>query len=314
MKIAYLILAHIDARHIERLSNRLTADNENKVFIHLDKKSDIDKFKEKCPEKDNIHYIKERVTVYWGGFSSIEATINSFKEILLENQYQRVVILQGLDYPIKSNNEIEKYFKENENIEFLKAFNETKSKDIKNLHKYCLYWYLDNDSFSKKLINKINSLLLKIKILPQLKKPYIIINNKKYEIYRGWAHIALTKEAIKYIINFYDNNKEFNNYFKTSYASDESYFHTIIYNSHFREKTCTNGITIPENNRNNFEILNLTYFEYPDIVKVFTEIQDYIKLKKTNFLYIRKVDNNSSKLLDYIDKDLEEKYFFKKSK
>lgn len=306
MKIAYLVLAHTDSKHIKRLSKILTVGNNNKVFIHLDKKINLNEFQKECPEEDRISYIKNRVKVYWAGFSSIEATINSFKEILESKEFDRIVILQGLDYPIKSNEYINEFFEKNKDIEFIKAFNETENKDIKNLHKYCFFWYLDKDNFFKKLINKVNTILLKMKILIKFKKPYIIIDNKKYELYRGWAHISLTKEAVKYIVEFHENNDKFNKYFKTVYASDESYFHTIIYNSPFRKKTSTKGLAISENNRNNFEILNLTYFEYPDIVKVFTKIDDYLKLKKSKFLYIRKVNSGSKDLLDYIDKDLQE--------
>lgn len=302
MKIAYVILAHKDSDHIKRLSNKLTINTDNKVFIHLDKKINLNKFKENCPETEKIKYVLKREEVYWGGFSSIISTINVFEEILFEKEYERVVILQGLDYPIKSNKEINNFFEKNKNLEYIKAFNETDTKDIVNLHKYCFYWYLDKNNFLKNCINRINTVLLKLKILIRFKKPYIYVNNIKYKIYRGWAHIALTKNAVQYIVNFYNKNKEFNKYFQTIYASDESYFHTILYNSYFKKNTVLKK-EVSEKQRENMSILNLTYFEYPKFVKVFKKIEELKKIDKKEYLYIRKVDSDSSELLDYIDEN-----------
>ncbi len=38
MKIAYLILCHIDPKHIRRLVNKLTYKKDNGCFLNIDKK------------------------------------------------------------------------------------------------------------------------------------------------------------------------------------------------------------------------------------------------------------------------------------
>lgn len=39
MKIAYLILCHVDPKHIARLVRKITDKTENMAFIHVDKKT-----------------------------------------------------------------------------------------------------------------------------------------------------------------------------------------------------------------------------------------------------------------------------------
>ena len=300
MRIAYIIFAYIDPKYIGRLANKLVVNTDNEVFIHCDKKVDIKPFLDSCGNNKSIHFVKKRVVISWGGFSSNEGSVNSFREALATGKFDRFVVLTGLEYPIRSNDSILEFFEENKDTEYIRAANESKSTDINNLHKYCFYWFLDDINILKKIINKLNAFLLESKILIKFKKPYIILNYKKHDIYRGWAHIALTDKAVKYIINFHDSNPTFNKYFKSSYASGESYFHTILYNSPFI-RNVPKECPIPEEERSLNSFLNVTYFEYPVNVTVFKYKSDYQKLKDSNYLFFRKVTSDSKELLDYID-------------
>lgn len=307
MKIAYIILAHTDPTHIARLSNKITINTLNKAFIHVDKKVDSAPFISACYAKNNssIIFIKNRVSVHWAGYSSIEATISSFSEIINTNEhFDRFVILQGLDYPLKSNKEIDSFFEANPKTEFIRAINETHSKNFKDKHKYRYYWCWDKKNLFEKVLNKIDILFFKLRIPLWIKKPYLKLNdNTTYEIYRGWAHFAITEDAVKYIIDFNKNHPEYNKYFQSVYSSDESYFHTILYNSKLFSSRLPKGCPLEQSKRSNENLLNLTYFEYPpEGVRVFKNKDEFEFLKKTNYLYFRKTTTeNSKELLDYID-------------
>lgn len=289
MRIAYIDLVHKDPILVERVAKRLTQGTNNTIFIHIDKKIDINDFSN-IIESKNIRFIKNRVEVNWAGFSSIKATINSFKEALDYGNYDRFVILQNLDYPLKSNKEIEEFFNNNNNKEYICARKDTGLNS--ESHKYCLYWKLDDKDFISKICNAFCKTITTLKININFKKDYIVLHNQRYDIYRGWDQIALTKKAIKYIVDFYDSNLTFNNYFNSCFASDESYFHTILYNSKI--------FSISNNNK---QLLNLTYFEYPDVVRLFNNPDEIKNIDLKDFLFIRKVSSKSSKeLFDFLDK------------
>ena len=65
--------------------------------------------------------------------------------------YDRIVILQGLEYPIKSNIEIEKFFVNNK-TEYILAQNISNSTNLKEIHKYRLYWYLGKKRYIYQII------------------------------------------------------------------------------------------------------------------------------------------------------------------
>ena len=169
------------------------------------------------------------------------------------------------------------------------------------MHKYSLYWYLDlKTKLWVKILHKANAeLFLKSGIIPHFKKNYVINNaNERMEIYQGCAQFGITRNLAEYIVQFHDQNARFNRYFQTMYAPDESYFHTIVYNSPFIK--CTpDGKAIARPHLTNFE--NLTYFEYPTVVTLFKEKKDWPKLRDSGFLFFRKASSESKELLDYID-------------
>lgn len=307
MKIAYLLLCHIDPEHIARLANKLTNDTMDEVFVHVDGKSNIEPFSEVLKGNTQVHVLEDRVDIYWGGYSSVEATIKLFRAALSSGEFDRFVILQGLDYPIKSNKEIHAFFEENMDKEFIRAQNISDCSNPKEIHKYSLYWYLDKPKkkaarVRRWIINTINNrFFLKKWIIPHFKKNYVKDRTgRKMKIYQGSAQFGATRQLAEYIVNFYDENEGFNRYFRSMYAPDEAYFHTIVYNSPFIEHTPDKKAdTRP--NLSVIELKNLTYFEYPVYVMLFTQKSDWPKLRDSGFLYFRKASSESKELLDYID-------------
>lgn len=293
MKIAYLILCHNDPVHIARLAKKIHS-NKSDVFIHVDIESNIEEYKKLINEKEGIYFIKNRIKIYWGGYSAIEATMNTIKQAFNTNMYDRYVLLQGLDYPLKSNDEIENFFYENLEVEFIRGCNITISRNRQLYGKCKMYWFFDNKTLLKKVMNGFNKV-----IGIKTRKGLVKIDKQKAPIYWGAAQWALTHKCIEYIIEFNAKEKSFNKYFKNVFPADETYFHTIIFNSKFSKKTTFNGPEVEKNQLTEWR--NLHYFEYPNSIRIFNS-SDYSFLKKRSELFVRKTTTKeSTELLDMID-------------
>src|SRR5690606_35881147 len=85
-------------------------------------------------------------------------------------------------------------------------------------------------SFTEKVLLKLISVSFKIGLF----------KNNFYQdlpkLYKGTNWFTLTYDSISYIDNYLDKNKNYINAFKKSFCGDEVFFHTIIYNSPFKEK------------------------------------------------------------------------------
>ena len=50
MKIAYLILCHMDPEHIARLVRKITENTQNVAYVHVDGKVDVTHFRICCED------------------------------------------------------------------------------------------------------------------------------------------------------------------------------------------------------------------------------------------------------------------------
>lgn len=303
MKIAYIILCHKNPQIVVRVAKKLTNKTDNEVFIHVDSKFDIEPFKRYLSDMSHIHFIQERLNIFWGGFSSIEATIVALKGSI-KYKCDRYVLLQGMDYPIHSNNYIAEFFEKNKEVEYLKAYNITKSNKQKNYMKCYGYHMFDGVNRNKICLSNITAKTFTMinKLGIRYRKGFYFDNKiGKYELYWGWGHFALTKECVQYIIDFYDDNPKFNKYFRHIFPADETYLQTIVYNSKFAISTFDKGPVEEDDHLTVESMLNLTYFEYPKQVMIIRNINDIKEEIYRKYLFIRKVDNLSNQLLDYLD-------------
>lgn len=226
-KIAYLILAHNTPRHLQRLIDALSSDAAA-FFIHLDKKSDSLAFEGLKAER--VYFTKKRVAVYWGDYSQVEAILILLKAALSHDvTFDRLVLLSGADYPIRSATYIERFFEEHANREFMSLVEmpcAEAGKPISRLNNYALR---PGDG---KIVNFLKTFLIRIHVLPRKR------NCKKYfgELlpYGGSTWWAITREAGEHILNFAQNNSQIVNFFKNTASPDEAFFQTIIGNSRFK--------------------------------------------------------------------------------
>ena len=267
---------------------------------------DIRPFVQAVETADNVCFIDNRVEVYWGGFNSIIATMELLRNIVDSAvYYDRIVLLQGKDYPLRSPEFLHSFFRDRYNEEFCKAKNITVSPDPRDYMKCCGYWIQDGrKTFAKKLLRKFLA-VLNVKLRVKYRRGYFNYDGQRWDVHKGWAQVAITQSCAKYVLDIYENCPQYNDYMRHRFPPDEIYIHTIIYNSHFKDYISEYSLIPRENAEWKSEQLNLTYFEYPINVTVFTDSQDYDALVGTNAMFVRKVTyNESADLLDEIDRHI----------
>src|SRR5690606_10084138 len=89
------------------------------IYIHLDKKIDIENF-QFISKQQRVFFIKNRKVCNWGGFSFVIAITVSLKEILAkEVKYDYINLLSGQDYPIKSNAHLYDHLRAHQGTSFI---------------------------------------------------------------------------------------------------------------------------------------------------------------------------------------------------
>ena len=228
LKIAHLIVAFKNPEQVFRLAKNLSSPNSD-IFIHIDKKVDERPF-HYIGNLSNVHFIKERQYVVWGGYSITNAYILGMKEILAHANYDYIVLMSGQDYPLRPITEFQEYLKKNKGFSMMHVEAQVpKSKWWINAADRYKYYHLNDYKFpGKKFIHKISK-----RLLPNRKFLY-----PNYQLYGGpgATFCALTRQAAEYVVNFMQNNRKALRYAKYTHASDEFWFQTLLMNSPLRDK------------------------------------------------------------------------------
>ena len=308
MKIAFLNLCHTDPKIVARVADKLTKNTDFDMYIHVDLKSDIEPFQELLKDNKQVYFTKQRQKVYWGGYHAILATYILLEEALASpRKYDYVVLLQNLDYPIKSNEYIQDFFEKNKGTEYIRGCHIAKTKDWHYAEKYKIYnsrdkdFYLNSHSgFVKLLWDGMNAIrsISTIGFNGVHKE-----NGENIELYYGTAQWAVTRECAEYMVKFKNSHPKFNKRMQHIKFPDEEYFHTIVHNSRFKEHCVKYDEPVK---RWLVNWRNIHYFEFPNTgVVVFTE-KDFDKLMSREELFCRKVKSGiSDQLLEKIDKQTE---------
>jgi len=275
MKLAHLILTHAHPQHLQRMISRL-AHADSDFYVHVDAKSDITLFLS-LANLGNVYFINNREKVYWGGYSIVQATINSFEEILASGRtYGHINLLSGQDYPIKSTAYIHKYLNDNPGKIFMsyRDIMNDWQEAIPRITQYFLTHYRFKGHYRTELL--LN------KLLPRRKMPDGIIAMGRSQ----W--FTAPPEAIAYILNYLKNERWATRFFKLSWAPDEIIFQTILYNSPFREDMVNDNMLYLDwtKGKPNPKVLNM---------------EDKEVLKNTHELFARKFDPNDTEILDFLD-------------
>jgi hypothetical protein len=283
-RIAFFVLCHKSPEQVRRLVQRLRDDN-SLFFIHVDKRADrsvhetLKSFSEMHPRQ--VILCRRRYRCYWGRFGIVEATLSCIREAVrfgLPIDY--AFLLSGQDYPIKSTAQIRKFLDDHVGKEFIESFPAdepnrwSKAEGGHNALNRVLYWTI---SFRSR----------HLQIKWRRKFPF------GYRPHGGSMWWCLTRECIIYIDRFVRQNPSYTRYFRTVFIPDESFFQSIISNSHYNDRIISDDLRYTDwKNPNPFHPRTL-------------ETTDFDSLIASSKLLARKFDERSLKLLKRIDHEID---------
>ena len=116
---AYCIIAHQDPVMLHVMVAMLDHPL-NDIYIHIDKKSDINPFLSISAKHSKVCFLPERISVEWGGTSQIDVELLIFEYALSHGEYSYFHMMSGQDLPIKSQEYIHDFMdNQHPNYEFV---------------------------------------------------------------------------------------------------------------------------------------------------------------------------------------------------
>jgi hypothetical protein len=193
-------------------------------FLHVDKKTNLGPYLPLLA--DDVRLVPDPVAVHWGDFSQVEAILKLTTAALAAGTFERFVLLSGADYPLWPTADINAFFADHPQDEFINMVPmpcEAAGKPLARLTTYTLRPTL---SAPRRLALRV---LLKARVIPRQRDLRRGLGS--LQPYGGSTWWALTRAACEYVVQFVQRNPGLVRFFKGTQYADETFLHTILGNS-----------------------------------------------------------------------------------
>lgn len=289
---AFMIMAHGEQRFLERLLQSLD-DERNDIYLHIDAKNqmmDTDILRSRV-ERANL-FIYSEIKCYWGDVSLVECELFLLeKATAASHQYYHLI--SGVDFPLKSMDEIYDFFDKNYGKEFV--FFASDKMDERHRDWYLKYYCLQK-LYRKSNIKAINSIFYFIEKVSVKLQSLINIKRAKYfkEYYKGSQWFSITEQFAKYVLEFKDIIiKDFH----FTFASDEMLLPTLIMNSDFKDNLYIKRFD------NSME-QNLRYIIFNNGIPKILGQEDYDDMISSDCIFGRKFSCDNIDLIEKLSENI----------
>jgi len=207
-KHALLIQAHQDISYFIKLAK--IQPNVN-FYVHMDAKSDYFPDAETA-QLANVFLLKDRITVRWGGFSQIEATLKLFKTAFANEDNAYFHLLSGEDVVLQPFEVIEKQWQQRFDFQAMMT--------CERAPQYAYRFIMDSPHADSNWQRQLTG-----KIITKLQQGVAKVKPYHSPIYFGSQWFSVTRADWEKIVPFTD---EYSDFFRHKLVPDEHFFQTLI--------------------------------------------------------------------------------------
>lgn len=268
---AYMIMCHNNFELLKKLLILLD-DERNDIYLHVDKKANnFDSVSISSMVKHAQLMIIKRVQVNWGGYSLIKVELLLLEQAVKKN-HSYYHLLSGVDLPLKTQDEIYKFFEDNAGNEFVAIDNstETGGEFFDRIGQYhFLQDYIGRTSgYKSALLEFFESKLISVQKLLHINRKILIYK----KIYKGSNWFSITHDFAIFLLS---KKKEIKKNFGFGLCADELFLQTVIMESPFRNRIVNDC---------------LRYIDWERGKPYIFSIEDYERLLSCGKLFARKFD------------------------
>lgn len=207
-KHALLIQAHQDISYFIKLAK--IQPNVN-FYVHMDAKSDYFLDPETA-QLANVVLLSDRISVRWGGFSQIEASLKLFETAFANEDNAYFHLLSGEDVVLQPFEVIEKQWQQRFDFQTMMT--------CEIAPQYAYRFIMDSPHADSNWQRQLTG-----KIITKLQQGVAKVKPYHSPIYFGSQWFSVTREDWEKIVPFTD---EYSDFFRHKLVPDEHFFQTLI--------------------------------------------------------------------------------------
>lgn len=276
-KHAYLIMAHNQPELLQQLLKALDHP-KNDIYLHLDKKMQVcSRQLQQQVRVGRLFLMPRRLDVKWGDFSQILCELQLL-EAATREEHAYYHLMSGVDLPLKSQDQIHQFFRENSGVEFVQ-FQKPEIGEEEKLRVSKYHFFIKRREAKKwweKALNKV--FLVMQRGIDRTRRDEIAFQ-------KGANWFSITHNLAKYVLS---QQKFIFKTFQYSLCGDEMFLQTIVYNSRYKANVAENNYC------DNYENILYCIDWKRGNPHEFT-LEDYDALMSSDMLFARKFNWNKDR-------------------
>jgi hypothetical protein len=255
-------------------------DSRFRFYIQYDSKSAFGEEEEE--ETDDLFSnhpsfasFDRTISINWASYNHLKAILATLEAGLKDPRNQIFHVMSGQDYPIRSAEEIIRFFEENRGKQFMENFRMPAVHwERGGMHRISQWYFYDLFDFKTRIGYYGNRLISKLQNLFGIKRKWPATLPP---LYGGGTWWSITRECAAFVVEYGRKNPELLRRMKFTMCPEEMYFHTVIMNSRFAADVVNDHKRyIDWESRNGNSPANL-------------DASDYAKLRTSDKLFARKI-------------------------
>lgn len=255
MRPLYLIFSHDNIEQLKRLVGTIRKLSPHSMIgIHHDPtQSTVDAFL--FADIDNVYVVPEPVKGEWGDYSQVEQFLHAIRWCNTNIEFDWLITLSGLSYPIKQLSDFEYYLQNSECDAYVRHFDAYDPVEwpvgTAKTRFHFTYYKLPKFGHYYKIPGAIKTLLTRLRRwlnehqslfrfmpMPRGGKTRLGLRRlrvrpvtiKHFSLRGGRNILNLNKKSVSRMLDFEKNHPEFKIFLKRTICPDESYFTSIFAN------------------------------------------------------------------------------------
>lgn len=292
MHHALLVTAYKNLHHLEKMMDAL--DSRFQFYIQFDKNSPFsyeDGVRVRAWENTRAVTFNRDLAINWAGFHHLLAMLQLLERSLDNKDAQVFHMVSGQDFPIKSADEIVKFFANNSETQFMENFAMPAGHWTEGGMHRVQYWHFYDWFNNKKPVGHfMNRAVGKIQRTFRIKRKW---SQFLPALHGGGSWWSITRPCAEYIVKFARMNPDLLHRLKYTLCPEEIYFQTVVMNSQFAKQVVSDHKRyIDWESRNGNSPANLDQSDFEKLMsseKVFARKFEYPVSKELCELVIKKI-------------------------
>lgn len=275
---AILITAYKNIHHLKSMMD--VFDNRFRFHVHYDVNSPFSKDDERNVKEWFAHSgrgtFQRKFKVNWAGFNHLQAMLDLLKRGLSDEHNEVFHMVSGQDFPIKSPDEIIRFFEENSNRQFMENFAMPAGHWTHGgMHRIWHWYFFDAFNNKKRAGSLMNRITRRTQMTFGIKRKWPA---SLPPLHGGGSWFSITRECAAYVINYKEKNPGLLRRLRYTLCPEELFFQTVIMNSPFAKQVVSDHKRyIDWTSRNNNSPANL-------------DMSDLDKLLSSDKIFARKFE------------------------